>query len=213
MGEPESDGLPVDNFYRVAIFCGAAPLIAGVGTFLLWTITRWPFLMNLGIWILYGGGVLFVIGCVALLMHFALEAKALYSTRRAAWSRGLRALFLLLVNFPAAAVILSAAIFLESQYTVTIHNRTPHPLQQTRVEGGGVHVEIGTIPPGDSERRALRFMGDGNLRFTARYQGKTIERQVEGYVTSGLGGDAEIILTERNGVKVEIRTRWDQGDS
>ena len=56
----------MNRVYRVALICGAAPLLIGVSIFILWLITRWDWLMMAGIFTLYGGVAIFVVGVLAL---------------------------------------------------------------------------------------------------------------------------------------------------
>jgi hypothetical protein len=198
----------VNGWYRAAIFCGAAPLLTGTAIFLLWTITRWRALMDAGLWVIVAGVGLSVTGCIALIAYIVFARRDPSLPRRTIWMRGTRAAFLLLANYPVAAVILSAAIAIETRYTVTIHNHSSHPIEQARIEGGGVTVSFGAVAPGASVRRTFHFQDDGTLEFSGVYQGRIVGRQIESYVTSGLGGDTEIALDESGRLRVDRRAPW-----
>ena len=56
----------MNRAYRVALICGAIPFLVGVSIFMLWLIMRWGGLMMAGIYTLYGGVAIFLVGVLAL---------------------------------------------------------------------------------------------------------------------------------------------------
>lgn len=54
-----------------------------------------------------------------------------------------------------------------SRYTVEIQNATQHPLNNVRILGAGVDVEVGTIKPGETVSRSFFIRQDGVLRIEA----------------------------------------------
>src|SRR6185312_7690842 len=141
--------------YRVAMICGAVPLLVGLAIFLLWLITRWGWLMLAGVFTLYAGVVAVALGIIGLAMS--------PEVRRA--RPRLACAALLLVNFPVAFAICYAAVAVKTGYTVVVHNDSQKSLDRVRVSGGGCDVSFGTIPPGASVHRTMRFRQDGRLEF------------------------------------------------
>jgi hypothetical protein len=103
---------------------------------------------------------------------------------------------LLLANFPAAAFFTLSAIDVSTRYTVRVFNDSDRPIESLVVSGPGVRVELGPIAPGQRTRRHIHFHGDGTLDFSARQQELRLSGQLEGYVTSSMGGDKSIRVRE-----------------
>jgi hypothetical protein len=56
----------MNRAYRVALICGAIPLLVGISMLMLWLITRWDGLMMAGIYSPYCGVTIFLVGVLAL---------------------------------------------------------------------------------------------------------------------------------------------------
>lgn len=201
----------MDRAYRLALFCGATPLLVGLSIFFLWLFTHWQWLMIAGILTLAAGPVMFVFGLLNL-AHFVGLARrepnlAPRRLRPAMFCSG----SLLLANLPAAAGILAAVIAIETAYTVTVHNASGRPLEDVQVRGGGCDVFFGSIPPGGMARRSFWIRDDGELAFHATGGPVTYSvANISGYVTNGQGGqrtvtvnpDRSIIVTDEYGQPV-----------
>ena len=140
----------VKQAYRVALFCGAIPLIVGVSIFLLWLVTRWDWLMLAGVFTIYGGIGLFLIGSVALANYFRLGWRTPELLRRSLWRSTLGCAGLLLSNFVVAAAIIVAGFALDGWLDETksqqIMNVTEpqriafHALDNRHLSGATLHV-------------------------------------------------------------------------
>lgn len=186
-----------DRFYRVAFVCGAAPLLAGISVFLLWLLTRWGPLMVTGVLTICAGFGAFVMGCIALAIYCWRGLRSRDSNRRPVWLPTFVCAGLLLVNFPVAFGIVEAVIDVEMRYVVVIHNASGQPLDDVRVFGGGCDESFGSLAPGKTVRRRLRFRTDGDLQFRAVSGTTTLEANA-GYVTRDLAG-APTITVEPDG--------------
>ena len=113
------------NSYRVAVACGAIPLVTGIGVFLLWVPTRWEFFVAAGIVTIGAGLVLFTIGVITLGYFVWTSWRAGQIARARMWRLTLACGALLLVNFPVCAAIGMAVSVISSLYTVTITNESP----------------------------------------------------------------------------------------
>src|SRR5437773_2930664 len=110
----------MNRAYRVAVICGALPLVVGVSIFLLWLITGWDWLMMAGIFTLYGGVAIFVIGAVALARFCWLACRTPEQPRRRLWPSTLGCATLLLSNFAVAGGFTATVIVIETRYTVIV---------------------------------------------------------------------------------------------
>jgi hypothetical protein len=189
--------------YRLSLWCGALPLACGISLFALWYLTRADFLAMAGLALLRGGWMLIIVGLVSLLLHLSWGYHIGIASRPQLLRQGLLSGGLLLANIPAAAGVIAAAAFIASTYTLCIQNRSGQTVSSMRVTGGGVAEDLGTLRPGESDVRRFWFSEDGSLGFDARLGERVLEETVESYVTTGLGGDATILVKPKGSIEVQ----------
>ncbi len=102
--------------------------------------------------------------------------------------QSLKAVGLLLANFPVAAAIVLTVIHLETTFFVTARNLSNKTMHTFKLTAPGVDVELGPIKPGQKKKTSFQVHADGTLRFSAVQDDRQIEGTVEGYVTNGMGG-------------------------
>lgn len=192
----------MNRAYRVALICGALPLLVGVLIFLVWLITRWDWLMMAGIFTLYGGVAVFFIGAIALVRFFWLAVRTPELPRRGLWLSTLGCAALLLSNFAVAGGITASVIAIETRYTVVVHNTSRQPLSGVRVFGGGCEADFGTIPPGGIVRRSFWIQHDGELEFRAVSGATTHSESIDGYVTNSMGGYTTVTINPDDTISV-----------
>ncbi len=189
----------VNRAYRVALICGALPLLVGVSIFLLWLITRWDWLMVAGVCTLYGGVAVFLLGVLALARFCWLASRPPDLPRQRLWRSTLAGAGLLLSNFPVAGGITATVIAIETRYTVVVHNDSQQPLDDVRVFGGGCDESLGSIQPGGTARRSFWIQHDGSLEFRA-LSGTTVHATtIDGYVTGNMGGHMIVTINNPDG--------------
>ena len=188
--------------YRIALVCGALPLVVGFSIFLLWVVTRRDSLMLTGVYTVFGGLACFVAGAIALVRFWWLGSRVPDMPRPRLLRATLACAALLLSNFPAAGAILYAAVAIETCYTVELRNDSGAPLENVRVTGAGSDVSFGTVQPGESSRRGLWATREGN--FVLEIRGKEAV-PVSGYVCSGMGGRATATVRPDGTVVVDER--------
>lgn len=191
--------------YRIAMVCALAPLFVGTSVFLLWVITRWPSLMRLGVFTIYGGLALVAFGFVSLAGFYRSVSCATELPRRRVRTMTSCCAALLLSNFAVAAGILVAVFYMDTCYTVVVENTSFLPLNHVRVEGGGIKMNFGTIPPGGTASRSAWIQHDGSLKLHATNSTATHAMTIEGYVTHGLGGHTTVTINQ--GQQVSIKKR------
>jgi hypothetical protein len=181
--------------YRISLWCGALPLASGVSIFALWCLTRAEFLARAGLALLGSGWMVLVVGVISLLLHVCGEHSRDVVSRRRLVRQGLFSGGLLLANFPAAAAVLVAAAWVATTtYTVNVQNQSRETVSHCRLTGGGVEIDLGTLPPGTPATRRLQFSDDGALVLRAHLGDRALEARVESYVTGGLGGDTTVTI-------------------
>jgi hypothetical protein len=190
----------------MALVCGALPLVLGTSVFVFWLFTGWTIFEIAGAMVLVCGPIVFLLG-ICFLLGYLLTTYA--NGRKPAWLAVVVAAIVLLSNFPAAAAIIMAVGHIESRYTVTIRNASQEPFTDVRLAGGGLDESLGTIAPGQTATRDLWFAADGRLDLTARLGNAPVSAAVEGYVTPGMGGRAEVIVESADTVRVSTRSKDD----
>lgn len=179
---------------RIAIACGILPLSFGVWIFLAWLVTRWDGLMAAGLFTLYVGVGLFLIGAVAVGVFCWRGARSTHMSRRRLWLTSVACAVLLLSNFVVAGWIIATVIDIKTAYIVTIENETAEPLRDVRVSGGGCDVDFGVIPSGGRVQRTFWIQREGELEFRA-VGGTTVYGEViDGYVTNSMAGETSVTV-------------------
>jgi hypothetical protein len=192
----------MNRAFRVALFCGALPLLVGISIFLLWLITRWDWLMMAGIFTLYGGVAIFFVGAIALARFCWLAFRTPELPRRRLWLSILGCAALLLSNFAVAGGITASVIAIETRYTVVVHNTSQQPLSGVRVFGGGCEADFGTIPPDSIVRRSFWIQHDGVLEFRAVRGTTTHTKTIDSYVTNSMGGHTTVTINPEGTISV-----------
>ena len=136
----------MNQSYRLALLCGALPLIVGVAIFCLWLVTRWEWLGAAGACTLLGGVAMFLIGVIALVRYCWLALPNPDVPRRRLWFSTLGAAFLHLTNFLVAGGIIYAVIAIETRYSVTINNASRHSIDEVRVTGVDAEISFDAHP-------------------------------------------------------------------
>jgi hypothetical protein len=175
-----------------AIALGAAPLVTGVTVYLLWRITRWPWLELAGLATIAVGCLAVLAGVVLLLLHIHRQARVVMEPQRALRIRVALAGALLLANFPTAVALAWSAADVMSTYTLRIDNAGPDTINSLVVHAPGVVEEMGPIPPNGRAIAHLRFNADGSVTFLLRQQNRRIEGVIDSYVTGGIGDDVTL---------------------
>jgi hypothetical protein len=192
----------MNRLYQLAIVCGALPLLTGISIFVLWVITKKPWLTEAGLYTLSGGAALLLIGAVALACFCWNAFRKPNTPSRRLWLATLACAGLLLSNFPVAGGIILAVLHLESRYVVVVHNASPLPLTKVRVVGGGCERDFGTIRPGRQAQRTHWIKQDGHLKFHAVQGPKTHDQLIDEYITPGLGGRTTVTANPDNTLSV-----------
>ena len=186
------------DLYQAALLCGLAPLLIGTTIFLVWLVTRWPVFEAAGFITILCGVPSVIVGFVLLAASVFTQssspgARQGSANRRRALIRYVAAIAILLINFPAAAFIVSTVSEIMTRYVLTVANDGPRPLEDTIVSGGGITARFGTIGRGAEVTRVFNIQRDGELILRTKRGDNDIELTIDGYVTNGIGGNMVVV--------------------
>ncbi len=140
------------------------------------------------------------IGLAVVLLGLAGIAFCSHFGGQRRWHPALLLILPLLILAPLA--ILAAGLSVFSPYRVELSNHNAHAVTQIRIHGGGVDLACGELAPGARLSRVFWIQGDGTLRLEAKIQARPIDAEIDGYVTSGVGGDLELDIDDKGVVRV-----------
>lgn len=192
----------MNHAYRIALTCGVTPLLVGVSIFLLWLIPRWEWLVIPGAAAIYGGVAAFFVGAVALARVCWLACRSPNIPRKRHVLAILACIALLLANVAMAGGIIAAVIAMKTRYLVIIRNDSTHVLSGIRVRGGGCEARLGAISPNGATRRSLWIQQDGSLEFLAVSGTTALTHTIDGYVTTGMGGQTTVVINRDASISV-----------
>lgn len=168
---------------RFLRFCRLLPACGGGAILLLWMLFDRDFLIIAGLGTMALGAGLLVLGTAGALFAL-LRRNCPREDRRPL----VKSLLLLFTNLPLGAACFAAAFIWAQLFLVLLVNGSPLPLEECRIEGGGVRIELGTLPPGGWKIRGFFIERDGGLSLFCREEGQEREFLLQGYVTNGMGG-------------------------
>jgi len=190
----------VNRWYQISLICGLAPLCIGVFIFLAWLASGAYWLEWTGMVNLYAGLVLFCIGLISLAVYFY---KARRNAIRGYWKKSIVALLILLANFPVAAVIISAALYVASVSTVIIKNQSSSKIENIYLSEQGHVYEAGSVLANEKIERKFHFQSEGSIRYSFTRNDIKYEGIMFGYVTGGMGSSSKMLITKRGKVKID----------
>ena len=119
----------------IAYLCGGLPMVVGVGTLVLYWITRWDVLPMVGLITVVGGLGLWIVGIGCLIAYSVVVGRTKVRDRRVMNRRAAGAIALLLANLPLAFGCIIVGYALTTQYRITLINRTDVPIRSGRRSG------------------------------------------------------------------------------
>lgn len=193
----------MNRWLKAAVVLGAAPLVFATFIFLAWVAIRWTFFIFAGIVTIYVGLVSVGLGLLCLAVYTVQTYRRRELPRRRLRRQSVVTLVILLLNFPAAAAFTYAAILIETRYVVTVSNRSSSDVESFLIDGGGVHVELGSLRPGQTRSRGFYIQHDDRLSFSGSRSGVAFGGTLDGYVTNNVGGHKSVIISSDGSVRVE----------
>lgn len=195
----------MNRWLKAALLLGIVPLAIGIAVFATWMITRADWLMGAGMITICVGIANVAMGLVCLCVYLWQARRASLSWQNLAW-RVTLVLAVYVAGFLAAGRVAVEAVRMSSPYTVTIVNRSSLALESAQMEGGGVNVEIGMVPPYETVRSEFRIKQDGELILTARQGDRSIRLTIEAYVTSRTTSKMVVTIEPAGAITVTRRS-------
>ena len=173
----------------IAYLCGSLPMIVGVGTLVLYWITRWDRLPLVGIFTIVGGLGLWFVGIGCLIAYAAVVGRAKVRDRRVVNRRSAGAMALLLANLPLAFGCTIVGYALATQYRITIINQTDVPIVSGILQYPHNERSFSQLAPGASKRFTLRADDFGPAGLVLTWPDGSTEAREVGVSLQGMGGD------------------------
>lgn len=196
---------------KVAIFCGTSPLIFGAAALIAFvrsdaaarseSLDTWT---QVGVAGLVGGVALFCVGMVALWVYLIRGRRAGLVGAELS-QNAILTFILLLANFPAALACIWIADGEFSRVHLYFVNDAMVAVEELSVTWPGGQQRVGDLSPGSTAHLSFYVSGDGTVDFTAQQAGEACAGDLIGYVTTNLGGVAEVSFTDDCEVTVKER--------
>jgi len=192
---------------KVPLLLGVIPLVIEVLILLLWLVTGWHWLPIAGAATLVGGLISVIVGMSWLGVCIVRTARSGKWSRRSMIKSTVLTASILLVNFPAAAVIIWAAFKIETAYTMVVRNLGSTPIESAAITGGGLSLDLRRIDPGARVTRTFHVTRQEGLVFSGGRNGQKIRFRILGYVSKDGGECDEIDIFPDGRVEVRVRRR------
>ena len=185
----------------LALLAGGTPLVFGTAIFLSFWLTKWS-------WLPFAGLVLILISLPVFFagvwfLHRYRKDNLNAGSPAGSWRlKYMLSAFLLLLNFPAAALYTQQGIAIQTCITVKVLNHSGETLQHISLVGGGIDAAISEIPPDRSGNFRVWAKCDGELRLRVSSKTGTNEKVVIGYVTGGMSDDATVAVGKNLDIKI-----------
>ncbi len=191
----------MNKLYRSSIFFGVAPLIIGTCVFALWYFTKVDMLVLVGIYTIIGGliSVLVAAFCLAIYIYQEMRRK---TSAKTLFQKGLLSGGVIVVNFPLAFILAFTAITMITSYSLTIRNDSSSTVSKIAITAPGVNRIVERVWPNDEATQRFKFKSDGVLQFSATQNENEFGGIIEGYVTSGMGGESIIVIKDNGKYEV-----------
>lgn len=191
--------------YRLALLCGLLPLSVGSLIFSLWLVLRSNTLMFAGIFTIYAGVLLSIVGLLALAVYLWRALRQADLPRRQIIRASLLGFGLILANYVLAAAFVLLADTLMSRYTLHLHNASGQPISAVRLIGQSCSHDFGSLPPDARVTHRCRLQHEGSLSLHWEAAGGAHEALVEGYVIPSQGKQRALRITPA-GLEPDITT-------
>lgn len=189
--------------YKIALFCGLAPLVIAAIILLGWFFTGSTDILFAGLFNILGGVILFVIGICCLIFY---EYQSRKQYQLSAWKKLLKPFLIMLANFPAAVACVYFVIFMASMSVVSVINQTQEfiPSIEININKKQQKPIIG-IMPGETNKKRIRFKGEGAVNYSFELNGQIKEGVLIGYTSSHSGHNIVMTIASNGAVTVEER--------
>jgi len=185
---------------RIAIACGALPLLTGVITLLVFLqsdVSSSEMLVwaQVGMFILMGGLFLFFVGLVTLWAYLMKGGRSGVPKRDLA-QNVLLTIILLLANFPAALACIWIAGDTFNRAHLSLVNESSVAVEDLNITWPGGSQRIEELGPGGRAELSFHIGGEGAVEFTSSQAGESCEGTLSGYVTPNMRVSIEVMFSD-----------------
>ncbi len=192
---------------RIAKVCALLPLISGILVLALWLATKWNWLQLAGLLVLMGGGFLFLVGVIALILY-EIAQPAKEWTELLSWSPTTKWALILMLNWPAAFGCIIVAETISGRFQLEVHNESAEVIDEILIFGTGsveCHETLGPISGGGMDKMSFWLNGEGSVQYRVKIGDALQEGTLIGYVSSGPG--EQVSMTIRSDLTVLVKTQ------
>jgi hypothetical protein len=175
----------MSRWLRLALICGLVPLLLGLATYFAWRRTQAVGYEVAGTFLLVFGGIMFVIGWVALLIHVLSNPASNASQRRRLWISSILAALFLGLQVPLLIVFVSDVASVRRAYVVTVENESGALLETLRIQDERGWSQFEPVRMGTEVRKRWDPAPKGEVRFRFTLEGRDHEGLIDGYPSAG----------------------------
>jgi len=185
----------INIYYKTAIVLGRIPLILGSTIYLFWLLTHHHFLILAGALTIGLGLLTVTIGLISLAFYYYKANKNNVHNYR---KKSYIALFVLLLNFPIAILMIMHTSYKLSTYNITIDNQSKSTLKNIYFSEQGHTYKVKPVAPYSTGIYKLQFKSEGSVKYTFTQNDIEYTDILFGYITNGTHGKATITMTPLN---------------
>lgn len=197
------------GFYWIALFCGIAPLSAGLASFGLWLLTGFGVLPLVGLLLIPVGCVCFLIGSACLIAYVVNQRAVFHTFTWPLLKRATIAALFLLINFPAAYACVKASDLFVGTSLVRVVNQSSTTINSFIFDGPNERHQFGPLAPGQTT--SYRFQGDSELPY-GMYEMNQSGKDLKGSITMNPSMTAidcyRIIVTDKGTTVTKSWHAW-----
>ena len=191
--------------YKIALFCGLAPLIIAVFILAGWFTRGEEEFLIAGLFNIVGGVILFVIGICCLIFY---EYKSRQQHHQSAWKKLLKPFLIMIANFPAAAGCVYLVIFLASVSVVSVTNQTQEYIPAINLSSDKFIIKpIKGVMPGNTIKKYRRIKQSGPIDYSFKLNGQELSGNLVAYASRHQGRNVVMTISENGQVSVEEKLR------
>ena len=193
----------IDIYYKTAIHLGLAPLTIGTIIFFLWLITHDILLSLAGAVTIFLGFFSVSLGLISLAIYLY---KSKVNSIKNSKIKIIKALTILLINFPLALLFIMISSYIRSTFTITIDNQSNKTIKNIYLSESNYTYDLPNVLAHTKVSHDLHFKSEGEVNYSLIIDTIKHSGIVFGYITSGVHGDAQITINSFIQVTVDANT-------
>jgi hypothetical protein len=189
------------KIYNIALFCALFPLLIGTLDFCLWLITKSPLFEMLGMFIILGGLVLFILGFIFVFIYLIIAKKTYGKLQKTNLIKAGLIIILLLINFPVSSLYVREAT--KTISLIHVVNNSHYDIENLKIIERGKEYYIGTLKSGENLDKEIEFRSEGSVEYILNINNEERKGVITGYITTGIAIDADLIIDKDTNISVK----------